>query len=216
MPTKKVASIKTMTYYCLYLVLFWGFYRLFFKLPDEFEELFLKPVVWLLPLVVIVGKEKMSLSSLGITFKNLFPSIYYSIGLGAFFVIEALVVHLLKYKGINFGANIGQMPILASFGLSFATAFSEEIAFRGYIFGKLLDYLKNEALANVISSILWVIIHIPYTVFVLKLDFSAAALSLFLTFLFGAGSAFIYARTKNIASSVFLHVLWQWPIILFR
>jgi membrane protease YdiL (CAAX protease family) len=30
------------------------------------------------------------------------------------------------------------------------------------------------------------------------------------------GSAFIFSRTKNIWGSILLHVLWAWPIILFR
>jgi membrane protease YdiL (CAAX protease family) len=47
-------------------------------------------------------------------------------------------------------------------------------------------------------------------------NLQAALVYLLLTTLFGVGSAFIYARTKNVFSSIFLHVLWEWPIILFR
>jgi membrane protease YdiL (CAAX protease family) len=201
----------------VYLLIIWGFYRFLFKLPEPIEELFIKPVVWLVPVFYLLKKEKESLFSLGITLKNLFPAVYYSLGLGAFFVMEAVVINFVKYGGkFNLGANIGELPFLTSLGLSFATAFSEELTFRGYIFTRVWKFLKNELTANLVTSVFWAMIHVPITIFVWKLDFSASLLYLLLTTLFGVGSSFVFARTKNILSPILLHVLWQWPIILFR
>ena len=201
----------------VYLLIIWGFYRFLFKLPEPIEELFIKPVVWLVPVFYLLKKEKESLFSLGITLKNLFPAVYYSLGLGAFFVMEAVVINFVKYGGkFNLGANIGELPFLTSLGLSFATVFSEELTFRGYIFTRVWKFLKNELTANLVTSVFWAMIHVPITIFVWKLDFSASLLYLLLTTLFGVGSSFVFARTKNILSPILLHVLWQWPIILFR
>ncbi len=201
----------------VYLLIVWGFYRFLFKLPDEIEELVVKPILWILPVLYLVKKEKETLSSIGITIKNLFPAVYYALGLGAFFVIEAIIVNFLKYGGqFNLGANIGELPLLPALGLSFATAISEEIAFRGYIFTRVWSFVKNELVANIMTSLFWALIHVPVTIFVWKLDFAASVTYLFLTTLFGVGSAFVYSRTKNIVSPILLHVLWQWPIILFR
>jgi len=187
-----------------------------FKLPDNVEELVVKPIIWLVPIFYLTIKEKFPLSSLGITFKNLFPSIYLSLGLGAIFVFEAVLTNFLKYGHLNFAANIGTTPILASLGISFATAFSEETAFRGYIFGRLSHALKDEWAANITSTIIWTVVHIPIAFFVWKLDLASAIIYLILTAAFGVGSAFIFGRTKNVFGSVLLHVLWEWPIILFR
>lgn len=215
MPTKTVL-IKHSTILAVHLLIVWGFYRFLFQLPETVEELFIKPVVWLTPVFIFLNKEKLGIYSLGFTFKNLFPSIYLSLGLGSFFVVEALIVNYIKYGGFNFGANFGELPFMESLGLSFATAFSEEVAFRGYIFNRLWFVMKNEWLANIVSSIVWALVHVPITFFVWKLDVTAAVLYLILTTLFGIGSAFVFARTKNIFSSILLHVLWEWPIILFR
>lgn len=201
----------------VYLLIVWGFYRFLFELPEPVEELFIKPVVWLAPVIYLLRKEKESIASLGLTLKNLFPSVYYALGLGAFFVIEALVINFIKYGGkFNLNANIGDLPFLTALGLSFATAFSEELTFRGYIFTRVWKFLKNELTANLLTSIFWALIHVPITIFVWKLDLSASILYLLLTTLFGVGSSFVFARTKNILSPILLHVLWQWPIILFR
>lgn len=215
MPKKEVI-LKHLTIYSAYLIIVWCFYRFLFKFPDEVEELVIKPIIWLLPVFYIINKEKTKLDSLGITLKNLFLSIYMALGLGAFFVVEAVIVNILKYGKLNFGANLGDLPFMVTLGLSFATSISEEIAYRGYIFGRLWYALKSEFMASAITTILWVGIHIPIAFVVWKLDLSAGLIYLMLTGIFGIGSAFIYGRTKNIWSSIFLHVLWEWPIILFR
>ena len=213
---RKESVVKYLTRYSVYILIVWGFYRVLFKLPDNIEELILKPIIWLTPLFFLLKKEKLGINSLGITLKNLFPAIYLSLGLGAIFAIEAIFLNFLKYKAFNFGANIGEWGLMLSLLISFATAFSEEVSFRGYIFNRLWGVLNNEWLANIITSVVWALVHAPVTIFVWKLSLSAAALYLFLTFLFGLGSVFVFARTKNVFGSVFLHVLWSWPIILFR
>lgn len=210
-------SFKYAIYLAVYLLIVWGFYRFLFKLPDELEELVIKPLVWLIPVFYLVKKEGQNLESVGITFKNLFPAVYYALGLGAFFVLEAVIVNFLKYGGqFNLGANLGALPLIPALGLSFATAVSEEIAFRGYVFTRVWAFLKNELWSNILTSIFWALIHVPITIFVWKLDMSAALIYLLLTTIFGIGSSFVFARTKNIVSPILLHVLWQWPIILFR
>lgn len=215
MPKKELA-LKHATILAAYLLVVWGFYRYLLKLPDEIEELFIKPVVWLLPVFYFLSKEKAGLESLGITFKNLFPAIYFSLALGAFFVVEAIIINFIKHGGFNFAANLGQAPFMASLGLSFATAISEEVAFRGYLFNRVWLATSNEWLANLSTSLVWALIHVPVTIFVWKLEPSGSVVYLLLTAIFGVGSAFVFARTKNVFSSILLHVLWEWPIILFR
>lgn len=216
---KKVSStsiLKNVTVYSTYLIIIWAFYRFLFQLPDNVEELIVKPIVWLFPLFYFLGKERAGISSLGFTLKNLFPALYFSIGLGAVFTLEAILTNYLKYGSLNFAANIGSLPLMSSLGLSLATAFSEETTFRGYIFGRLWGVLRSQWSANLISTVLWTAIHVPIAFFVWKLDLASGLVYLALTAVFGIGSAFIFGRTKNIFGSIFLHVLWEWPIILFR
>jgi len=215
--TSKVKPIKNAVLLFTFLLIFWGFYRLIFQLPDWVEEVIIKPIIWIVPVLYLIKNEKTNLESIGVTFKNLFPAVYISLILGSVFAIEAVVINYFKYGGqLHFGANLGSTPLFASLGISFATAISEEIVFRGYIFTRLWKALNNEYTANFITTIGWTLIHVPITIFVNKLSPSAAIVYLFLTFIFGFGSAFVYGRTKNISSSIILHVLWEWPIMLFR
>src|SRR3989338_11333877 len=109
MPKKELA-LKNAVILSTYLLIVWGLYRFLFKLPDEVEELFVKPIFWLVPVFYLLSKEKAKISSLGVTLKNLFPAIYFALGLGAFFVIEAIIINFIKYKGLNFSANLGNTP----------------------------------------------------------------------------------------------------------
>src|SRR5689334_18152170 len=95
----KLQTTKIVGSYFSYLLIAWGLYRVIVPLPEEVDEFILKPLIWLLPLFVIVFKrEKLGLGSLGITMKNLFPSIYFSFALGAIFAIEAILVNFAKYQ----------------------------------------------------------------------------------------------------------------------
>jgi membrane protease YdiL (CAAX protease family) len=213
---KKETAIKDATILTAYLLVVWGFYRFLFKLPEEIEELVVKPILWLVPIFYLIRREKAKLESVGITFKNLLPSIYLSFGLGIIFTLEALLINFVKYKGFSFSTLFSTDALFISLGLSFATAISEEIAFRGFLFTRFKAGIGKEWTANLISSLIWALINVPITIFVWKLGFSSALVYLVLTFFFGIGSAFVFARTKNILSSILLHVFWAWPIILFR
>lgn len=213
MPNKEIL-VKHSTILAAIILIFWGFYRLLFKLPEEVEELLIKPLIWLLPVFYFVRKEKLGLTSLGITTKNLFPAIYLSLALGVTFAIEGAIINFIKYKGVDFSANIGNFWV--ALGLSSVTAISEEVAFRGYFFSRVWRVVANEWKANLITSLVWAAIHIPIGIFWWELDFAGTVGYLIIILTFGMGSAFVFARTKNVFSSVLLHVLWEMPIVLFR
>lgn len=202
-----------------FIFILWAIYRYFPEsLPVWVEELILKPIVWLIPTFWVIKKiEKKPFASLGLVNENLFPALYWGIGLGLVFALEGLLTNIFKYGGLNLGEiNLTPLAFLGSLILSLVTAFSEETVFRGFIFSRLWQIRKNELLANLISALLFVIIHLPVSVFVLGYTPGVMLVYLFLVFIFGVGSAFVFARTGNLVSSILLHVLWSWPIILFK
>lgn len=182
------------------------------------EELILKPLLWLPPTIFLVLKiEKESLASLGLSKKNFFPSVYWGIGLGMVYALEGFLTNILKYGGTQFG-QLGYTPIFFLWALliSLATAFTEELVFRGYIYNRLNQIWEKEWLANLVSSLLFVLIHLPIGVFVLGYTPGIMLVYLLLVFIYAAGSGFVFARTGNLVSSILLHVFWSWPIILFK
>lgn len=202
-----------------FIFVVWAIYRYFPGIfPDWVEELILKPLVWLVPTFWLVRKiEHQPLSSLGITSKNLFPSLYWGVGLGIVFALEGLLTNIFKYRGLSLVVqNLKPSEFLGLFFLSFATAISEETVFRGYIFNRLQQIWKKEFLANIVSSTLFMLIHLPISLFVLGYTPEVMLVYLLFVFVYGFGAAFVFARTNNLASSILLHVFWGWPILLFR
>jgi uncharacterized protein len=187
-------------------------------LPLWFEELILKPLFWLGPTIWLVRRvEKQSFSSLGFTTKKLFPSLYWGIGLGLVFALEGLLTNIVKYKGLNLASlDYSSINFLGIFLISLVTAFSEETVFRGYLFNRFWQIWGQEWLANIVSSLLFVFIHLPIGLFVLGYRPAIMLSYLFFVFIFAFGSAFVFGRTKNIISSILLHIFWSWPIVLFR
>lgn len=202
-----------------FIFIVWSFYRYLPQvLPLWSEELILKPLFWIIPTIWIVKKiEKQPWSSLGFTKNKIFTSFYWGIGLGLVFAFEGLLTNIFKYKGLNLASlDYSSLEFSGLILLSFVTAFSEELVFRGYIFNRLWTIWGKESLANIVSSLLFVIVHLPVGIFVLGYKPAIMLAYLFFIFVFGFGSAFVFGRSRNLASSILLHVFWSWPIILFR
>lgn len=212
---KKDGFVTALVYF-VYLLVAWGLYRMNFKFSDTLEELFIKPVIWLLPFLYIIPKDKIKASDLGIGLKNLFPSLYLSLALGVGFAFLGLIANMAKYSGISFGANLGTSFFGLSLLVSFATSITEELVFRGYLLGVLLKRFMTPFIPILGSTILWTMVHIPISYYIWGMGPLQTGIFLFLTFIYGLGASILYFKTKNIASSIFLHFLWEWPIILFR
>ena len=204
--------------YYLFLLLFWGFYRFLFRFPENFEELFLKPLFWLLPLYQIVKKtEKKPLASLGLTTKNLSRGIFLGLGIGVFFMVGGLLANVIKYGQFNFSqTTYSGGGLVIAFLVSVVTAFTEELVFRGYVFNRFNQVWNDQWLANIVSSFLFALIHLPITVFVLQYSPGQVIAYGLLVFVYSFGSGFVFARTASLAGPIIMHLLWSWPIILFR
>lgn len=220
--SSKLAQLKHVISYYAFLLVVWGFFRALFKLPEQVEELFLKPAIWLIPLFFILKKEKLGLDSLGWTTKGLLKSVFYIV-VGGGLIYMGVVFSL----GLIFGDNLDKLNIfsmwgekknllLAGLGISIVTAIVEETAFRGFIFNRINKIFGDELLANLVNTVAWVAIHMPIFIFVYQLSLDDLLLRGILSGVFALGAAYLFARTGNIIPSVFLHIFWPWVLILLK
>lgn len=211
-------SFKNAVKLYVLILLVWGFYRALFKLPETIEELILKPIIWLGPVLYFLSQEKSMISSLGWTTKNLFQSLYLGIGLGMVFGVIAYITNVAKYGGTATLSGFGfdDKSLLFALGISFITSVSEETVFRGYIQSRLTTGLKDATLAIALTTLGWVIIHLPILIFGYQLSPADIIGRSLLTAAFGFGASILFARTQNILAPILLSIFWSWPILLFR
>jgi len=107
--------------------------------------------------------------------------------------------------------SIDPQSLFISLGLLVLIAFSEELVFRGYVLGNLLESLPNKWVALAISAILFAIFHLSNPGM-----HSLAFANLFLAGLL-LGVNYIY--TRNLWFSMLFHLSWnffQGPLLGFN
>ena len=86
-----------------FIFVVWGLYRLIFRLPENVEEIVLKPLIWLVPTFYLVfKKEKRGMESLGYTNKNLKKSIGKGLIFSLFFLVVGISLNYLKNGFFSF------------------------------------------------------------------------------------------------------------------
>lgn len=201
-----------------WIVLVWALYRYFLKLPEWADEFIFKPLVFALPVLwYVTKKEKLSLGSVGITTKNLFTSIYTGLGFGFLFAVEGLISNYLKYGKITITpiAAFGENGMALLLLLSLATAFSEELLSRGFVFNKLLTLTGKLPYAAILSTLMFVFIHVPILATSLKLQGSALLVFFITDFILGFANALLFYNTRSLVAPILVHVFWNMTVALY-
>ncbi|MBM3209249.1 CPBP family intramembrane metalloprotease [Candidatus Shapirobacteria bacterium] len=199
------------------LLVFWGFYRFLLRLPEPIEELVLKPIIWLGPTfgLVALAEKRPLLSSLGFGKRDLAKNIYWGAALGMFFSLFALTINFFKYGTFDF-IKITPAVFWLGLAISLFTAISEEVVFRGYLLHRLFEALRNEWQVVLLSSLGFVVMHLPMVVFGFHYGFAQIYTYSVLVFFYSLGAGILFLRTGNIIAPILMHLFWSWPIILFR
>lgn len=197
--------------------LFWFIYRLFFRFPAAVEEIMIKPLIWLLPTIITIKKieKRVLFPSLGFAGKNFQNSLFVVLGFVLFFLLENSIFGFLHYH-YSLIAEVVRLPFSSLGGLliMLATAFVEEVFFRGYLFNRLWEAFGSSWKANLLVSLSFILIHLPISIFVYNLPFSQALLSFLLISIMSLGSGLLFTLTYNTVPSIIWHFLWNWQIFL--
>jgi membrane protease YdiL (CAAX protease family) len=196
----------------LYILTFilWAIYRFFEQFPTWVDEMVFKPILKFAPIIYVVFiLEKKGWVSLGFSQKNLWTNIFLGIGLG----LALIMTRIIAKDFVNGDLIINPLNLTyAAFVLAALTAamvgFLEEVMFRGYFFQRIWWTTRSEFTANILSSMLSAIAHLPLSVFFLQFTNNLSfyfTQALLMSMLF----AFVFARRKSIFVSVTAHAIWN-------
>lgn len=199
-------------------LLAWSLYRYFVHAPEWVDEFIAKPLVFVLPVLWwILRKEHASVLSVGITKKNIGTSFLLGIGIGAVFLAMGMVASMAKYGSIVVHPiqAVSTYGILGLVVLSLVTAGTEELLNRGFLFSRLLTVTKNLWYSSLMSSVLFVLFHVPVLVTSLKFEGGVLLAFFFSTFLLGVVNTLSYAATSSIVAPILIHFFWNVTVALF-
>ncbi|MCX6791459.1 MAG: CPBP family intramembrane metalloprotease [Candidatus Gottesmanbacteria bacterium] len=214
---KVVTSVSSVFRLWAWILLAWSLYRYFLKLPEWADEFIFKPLVFVAPVIWYVrNKEKEGLATLGFTRRNFFTSVYIGLGFGVVFALEGLVTHVIKYGtwDVNPIAAFQQYGFFLIL-LSLATACTEELLSRGFVFNRLYEKTKNLAYSSVVSSVMFVLLHVPILVTMTKLQGTTLVLFLVTDLVLGIANSLLYYNTGSLVAPILVHIFWNMTVALY-
>lgn len=217
---KKTAQIshtqRTLNVWAIILIL-WSLYRTTFKteLPVWFDEIFAKPVIFLLPIHYFITRyeKKNLLERLDIFLDRKNDLVIgFAIGL-VFFLCIGLISYLRENQGFAVEPTLGMLLYIVI--VSMFTGFTEEILARGFVLKRLFEESKNALSAVFIGSILFFITHIPIIFSNPKYYGTSLVVILISDLLFSFFVSFIYLARKNVLVPILIHVFYILTLYLF-
>lgn len=215
---KTVRSLAPVFRLWAWILLFWSVYRYFFHLPEWLDEFVIKPLVFVGPVLwYVLRRERRRLGSLGLTSKHLFTSIYIGLGFGFIFALEGLAANAIKYGKLT----IAPIEAFEQYGLamllllSLATAVSEEILSRGFLFTRLYEKTKSLPYASLLSTLMFVSLHVPILVTSLKLQGFTLVLFFVTNLVLGFANSLLVYNTGSIVAPILVHLFWNMTVALY-
>ncbi|EKD53028.1 MAG: hypothetical protein ACD_61C00180G0004 [uncultured bacterium] len=185
--------MKRLWYYYLYLLFLWGSFRYFIRLPGVIEELWFKPMIWLVPL--FWWQLSMKGSKVTLFDKHWLASALVGVVFG---IVYFVLIKRFNLSGMTWHANL--------MGVALATAITEELTFSGFVTGYLEKIQRGKWVNLLIVGLMVVMIRIPILLFVYKLG----VVELLGVFLFSGASgvinAWIRLETGNVTGSILARV----------
>lgn len=180
--------VKRLWYYYIYLVLMWGSFRYFIRLPEVVEELWFKPVLWLIPLFWwnLALREKVVMFG-----KKWGQSLLLGLMVGVFYFL------ILKFKSLgSFQVDFNLM------GIAFATAVTEELTFSGFVAGYLEKIRRGKMFNLIMVGLMTAVIRLPILLFVYQATREEILGVMLVALASGVINAWIRVRSGNVAGSV--------------
>lgn len=206
---------KILLYYA-YLFLVWGFYRYATHFSEVVDEFVAKPVIWLLPIafIIVFFEKKNVIHGIHLHFRTVFHDVVIGI-VGALFVLGIFWISVYVRDGnIIFNPHhfsLSAVPLLL--WVAFATALIEEITFRGFIFSRLRRARHYVHWANILTTFLFVLIHLPIVFLVQHATPVAAFTQLLLLAELSLIDGYLFHARSGLIAPLVSHMVWDFTIL---
>lgn len=200
--SKHILSLRTTFFVYIFILTAWTFYRFIFHFSDNIDTLVFKPLIWFIPIITAIQQAKTSFKfQLKVwNLKIMLVSIGVGVGLALLQLIPRLLNNNIKLQSLLTIPNISIILV------PFFTAVIEEIVFRGFILQQLKSYY-SPIVANIITSLLFVLIHIPILVLVYSISGLSLPMGLYIIFVNSFFFGLLYQKTENLGFPIIAHFI---------
>ncbi len=179
--------MKKVLLYTGYLLLVWGGFRYFFNLPEVIEELWFKPVIWLVPLFwwnIFLREKRVTLFG-----GNQLISLLVGLTVGCFYFFALRKVPEMSSSNWDL------------VGVALVTSVVEEIAFTGFVLGYLQKSV-SEIWSIFFCSILVAIMRLPILLFDSKVGGTELTFVLIFVFAVAMINGVIRLKSGSVSGSI--------------
>jgi membrane protease YdiL (CAAX protease family) len=208
---------KTLNLWAVVLII-WAIYRANFHLPEWFDELIAKPLVFILPVYFFIIKTEKHkfITAVSLKSKNFFKDILLGLGIGVIFSASAILANYIKFHKFAFSSkNISLESIITICILALATGISEEILSRGFVLKRLYEESHNVISSSFFASILFFFLHVPILFTNSRMMGNTLIIFMVTDLLLSLINSFVFLERKSLVLPILIHAFYNIAMILF-
>jgi hypothetical protein len=199
------------------ILIIWAFYRLKLKMPEWFDELLAKPVIFVLPVYYFIKKveNKKFFSSLNWSFKSLKKDLLLSLLLSFVFLLTIFCANWVKTgKIISISKNITSSYFFYVFIISLVGAACEQVLSTGFVFERLYLESKNFYQTALLAAIIFFFLHVPYRFTIPGLVGDKLIFLMMTDVFLSLLNSYFYLTYKSLNLPIFIHAFYNVIIAL--
>ncbi|PIV09548.1 hypothetical protein COS31_05210 [Candidatus Roizmanbacteria bacterium CG02_land_8_20_14_3_00_36_15] len=211
-PTQKALNLWAV------ILIVWSVYRVNLRMPEWFDELVAKPLVFIVPVYYYLKT---------VDKKNFFPALFlkprmilkdllFGLMIGAVFIASALLANYFRFKKLIFFSQPPALNyVLWVSLLALATGISEEILSRGFILKKLYEDSHNIYTASFFASILFFFLHVPILFTNIHITGNLLLIFMLTDMILSLVLSFIFLTRQSLTLPIIIHALYNIVLTLF-
>ncbi len=199
------------------VLIIWSIYRTKLMLPEWFDEIIAKPLVFILPVYYSITRyeQKPFFQQIWLKRKTIVTDTTTGLLVGLIFLVAAFFSNYVRFGDLSFVENVFKTNLLLAGILTIFTAVSEEILSRGFILKRLYEDSSNMYSASFIASTLFLVLHIPILFTIPNLSGSLLLLFLGTDFILSLVNSFIFLDRKSLLAPILIHAMYNFAILFY-
>ncbi len=214
---KNVSTLQRVLNVWAIVLIIWSVYRTKLLLPEWFDELIAKPLVFILPVYYSIKhfEQKPFFQQIWLKKKTILTDTYTGVFVGLIFIVAAFFSNYIRLGNLSFIEGVLNTNLVVAGILTLATAISEEILSRGFILKRLYEESSNMYSSSLIASTLFLVLHIPILFTIPNLSGSLLLLFLATDFILSLVNSFIFLDRKSLLAPILIHAFYNFAILFY-